>query len=106
MEQNLEAASSVCKTKLTAGSGPLQGTLAFVGGEVLNLQQSEDKLWSVELASIFAGVKGELAALAKRSELKVQQEVRVWPRLQPRAQETQGPRRGGGGAGAVGAPRF
>ncbi|GFR52728.1 hypothetical protein Agub_g15282 [Astrephomene gubernaculifera] len=45
----------------------------------LDLTQQEEKLFSVELATVYSGIKAQLAAVQKRSELKVaQEEVEVY----------------------------
>ncbi|GLI68550.1 hypothetical protein VaNZ11_013012 [Volvox africanus] len=58
VEENLAAAAEDAKLDLS----------------VLDLSQQEAKLFAVELGSVYAGLKGQLAAVQQRKELKVQQD--------------------------------
>ncbi|EFJ43045.1 hypothetical protein VOLCADRAFT_106980 [Volvox carteri f. nagariensis] len=57
VEQNLASAAEDAQLDLSA----------------LDLSQQEAKLFAVELGSVYAGLKGQLAAVQQRNELKVQQ---------------------------------
>lgn len=61
--------------KVNAGSKPLLGSVEFQDGTSLDLQNLASKLVAVELATLYAGVKDQLEAIAKRAELQIPQEV-------------------------------
>lgn len=55
------------------GNG-LEGQLQLGDAVTLDLTQKEEKLFAVELASVYSGLKAELAAASKSAELQVPQD--------------------------------
>ncbi len=55
------------------GNG-LEGQLQLGDSVTLDLTQQEEKLFAVELASVYSGLKAELAAASKSAELQVPQD--------------------------------